>query len=267
MTDRQENDRTRPELRWPGQPCCRYCGEPLDRLRAGLGWCGGTLCATRHRNEAEREVYRRSWNEYVDRVEQGVDDHGPEIVAAARTLGVAVEEMPIGIVPHLRRPLAPLPDARRAALLAHVRAVTAESFANGDPEPRARAETEDRTAGTRFHERRLYRVPGALLRAGCREERLSDRQDDRTCAPAGPGSGPGGDRRALCRDAAGAVGRGFLCLPRPDGLHVVSATGAPTCATASSATASAERGRRFSSPRSTVCSGSRQKRAARKPRS
>ncbi len=91
-------------LGWPGQPSCRYCGQALDRLRAGPGWCGSEGCALRHRNETVRSAYRESWNQHIARLKQGIDANGANIAAGARALGTEIADLPIGVVPRLTRP-------------------------------------------------------------------------------------------------------------------------------------------------------------------
>lgn len=133
------------ELSYPGQPKCRYCGIGLDRLRAGLGWCGGTTCSVRHRNEVVHAVYKQKWDDHVEQLEREVDRHGPEILAGARMLGRDIGDLPIGLVPRQTRPMARLPDDRRRAFVDHVRSVVEASFQEEEkPKERSgRVATED----------------------------------------------------------------------------------------------------------------------------
>lgn len=139
-------------LGWPGQSTCAYCGAALTRLQSGLGRCDEDVCKSRHINESHHQQYRQRWNAFVADQHKGAAAHGGEIVAGARALGSVPDQITVGIVPHLTRPMEPVPEARRAAFMAHLRTIIAESFAEPDPptpnERRTQSESEDPAVST-----------------------------------------------------------------------------------------------------------------------
>ena len=141
-----------PRLSWPGLPVCRFCQTPLTPAQSKIGRCDDPLCLARHRNERHRLRYRLPWNRHVASQRAGLEDHGAKIVAGARALGRAPGDVAVGVVPYLDRPLEPVPDYQRKALIAHIRQIVRDAFHRADPGPfpvqRPRNEAPEPARGT-----------------------------------------------------------------------------------------------------------------------
>ncbi len=117
----------------PGAPECRFCAVPLTPHQAVRGICAAPGCETRLVQEAARQVFQRSWQDYVERQRLGIEAAATQVASAVRQLGESPEGIAFGVVPFQDRPVTELPKDRRAAFAGHLDAIVAEAFAAGEP--------------------------------------------------------------------------------------------------------------------------------------
>jgi hypothetical protein len=84
--------------------------------------------------EASRAVFQRDWDSYVGRQRRAVEASAPDIARAAQRLGGDPARLAIGVVPHLDRPLVPLPQSRRDEFVAHLDHIIDKAFDEGTPD-------------------------------------------------------------------------------------------------------------------------------------
>jgi len=131
----------------PGRPVCRFCGSALDVHQAARGAvCAAEPCQRKRIQEASRAVFQRNWDDYVERQRRAAELAAPLIARALRRLKARPDRTAIGVVPHLDRPLVPLPPDRRAEFEARLDEIVANAFAGPppdlDPDPARRAREE-----------------------------------------------------------------------------------------------------------------------------
>ena len=100
-----------------GRPVCRFCGGGLDPHQAARGAvCAEPNCERQRIQEASRAVFQRNWNDYVERQRRAAEQAAPQVARALQKLKARPERTAIGVVPHLDRPLVPLPPNRRTGV-------------------------------------------------------------------------------------------------------------------------------------------------------
>lgn len=119
------------QLGYPGQPACRYCQSPLDRLRGGIGWCGGAACRSVRQAETITTIESQRKEAHQARLVSAITRHGGDLQAGARILGDNLEDIPIGVVSRVSRRTSVTPPERRYAFLSHLEKIVSESF-SGD---------------------------------------------------------------------------------------------------------------------------------------
>ena len=109
----------------------------MDHNTAAMrnGVCEAPECESRRLRDSGRAILQREWEQYRDQARAAFDAAAPTLEAAARAGGSAVEEMTLMALPHQTRPMGSADADRQAAMIAHLEAIVAESFAEAARDP------------------------------------------------------------------------------------------------------------------------------------
>lgn len=120
----------------PERPRCRFCGAPLDRLKARLHGdvCDLAACRGQLAREKADETAQRQWTETLRRSREQIRDAAAEVIAGARTLGLSTDQVVPVAVPLLDRPMVPIGPEDRALITGHIARIVAESFETDFPD-------------------------------------------------------------------------------------------------------------------------------------
>ena len=120
----------------PG-PECRFCGRAMDHNTAAMrnGVCEAPECDTRRLRESGHAILQREWDQYRDQARAAFGAAAPALDAMAEATGSTVEDMTLMALPHQTRPMVAAEPGRQAAMVAHLEAIVAESFAGKDGDP------------------------------------------------------------------------------------------------------------------------------------
>jgi hypothetical protein len=118
----------------PEAQTCDWCAAEIDAHKAAsTGSCGAPACEGQRIAEASRRVTRQKHERYLALKDKTEAAYAAELADAAAAFGTDQADVPVGVVPHQNKPLAPLSAERRAAFEVHLDATIEEGFSI-DPE-------------------------------------------------------------------------------------------------------------------------------------
>jgi len=115
----------------PGQPRCRFCGVPMDRILTASrnNVCRMPDCERHRTREASAAIIQRDWDSFRDMARTRVAQSATALKAAAAEIDGDPDNMAIVVVPRIDRQLVPPDGGRRAALAEHLDTIIDAAFA------------------------------------------------------------------------------------------------------------------------------------------
>ena len=97
--------------------------------------CNAAFCRTQLARETAAATAQKRWSETLRRSREQLTDAAGEILAAAKRVGLAPEQLVPVAVPLIDRPTVALGAEDRATMIGHIEQIVAESFSTGPPDP------------------------------------------------------------------------------------------------------------------------------------